>query len=82
MKMMRKLIKINPILCRVLISIQIFALPDCILENSGSQKRLGVEIEGKLNFNEHVTNLSNKVSRKIQVFAYFFHIYLKHKNDF
>ena len=48
---------------------QIFALPDCILENSGSQKRLGVEIEGKLNFNKHVTNLSNKVSRKIQVFA-------------
>ena len=43
-----------------------FSLPHCVLENSNSQKRLGVTIDRKLNFNEHVTNLCDKASRKIQ----------------
>ena len=33
-----------------------FSLHNCTLENSGSQKLLGVTINRKLNFNEHVTN--------------------------
>ena len=46
-----------------------FSLPTCILENSGSQKLLGVAIDRKLNFNEHVTYLCDKASRKIQALA-------------
>ena len=42
-----------------------FLLPACILENSDSQKRLDVTIDRKLDFNEHVTNLCYKASRKI-----------------
>ena len=38
----------------------------CILESSGSQKLLGVEIAQKLNFNEHVTNLCDKTRKRIQ----------------
>ena len=33
-----------------------FSLHNCTLENSSSQKLLGVTINRKLNFNEHVTN--------------------------
>ena len=43
-----------------------FLLPACILENSNPQKLLGVTIDRKLNFNEHVTNLCDKASKKIQ----------------
>ena len=43
-----------------------------ILENSSSQKRLGVTIDRKLNFNEHVTNLCDKASKKIQALARIF----------
>ena len=49
-----------------------FSLPACILENSSSQKRLGVTIDRKLNFNEHVTNLCDKASKKIQALARIF----------
>ena len=49
-----------------------FSLPHCVLENSNSQKRLGVTIDRKLNFNEHVTNLCDKASKKIQAFARIF----------
>ena len=49
-----------------------FLLPACILEHSGSQKILGVTIDRKLNFNDHVTNLCDKTSRKIQTFAKIF----------
>ena len=49
-----------------------FPLPACILKNSNSQKRLGVTIDRKLNFNEHVTNLCDKASKKIQALARIF----------
>ena len=39
-----------------------FLLPACILENSDSQKLLGVTKDRKLNFNEHVNNLCDEVS--------------------
>ena len=41
-----------------------FLLPACILGNSDSQKLLGVTIDRKLNFNEHVTNLCGNASKK------------------
>ena len=41
-----------------------FSLPACILENSNSQNILGVTIDRKLNFNEDVTNLCDKASKK------------------
>ena len=40
------------------------SLPACILENSDSQKLLGVTIDKKLNFDEHVTNLCDKAGKK------------------
>ena len=49
-----------------------FSLPACILENSNSQKPLGVTFDRKLNFNEHVTNLCDKTSKKIQALARIF----------
>ena len=49
-----------------------FSLPAFILENSNSQKLLGVTIDRKLNFNEHVTNLCDKASKKIQALARIF----------
>ena len=45
-----------------------FLLLGSILENSNSQK-LGVTIDRKLNFNEHVTKLCDKASKKIQALA-------------
>ena len=41
------------------------SLPACILENSDPHKLRGVTIDRKFNFNEHVTNLRDKASRKI-----------------
>ena len=49
-----------------------FSLPACILENSNSQKLLGVAIDRKLDFNEHVTILCDKASKKIQALARIF----------
>ena len=49
-----------------------FSLPVCILEKTNSQKLLGVTIDRKLNFKEHVTNLSDKASKKIQALARIF----------
>ena len=49
-----------------------FSLPACILENSNSQKLLGVIIDRKLNFNEHVTNLCDNASKKIQALVRIF----------
>ena len=49
-----------------------FSLPACILENADSQKLLGVTIDRKLNFNEHVTNLCDNASRTIQGLARIF----------
>ena len=56
-------LKANQDKCHFLSSLDIntkFLLPACILENSNSQKLLGVTIDRKLNFNEHVTNLCDK----------------------
>ena len=64
--------KANQDKCHFLSSLDIntmFLLPACILENSDSQKRLGVTVDRKLNFTEHVTNLCDKTSRKIQALA-------------
>ena len=47
-----------------------FLLPAYILENPSSQK-LGVTLDKKLTFNEHVTNLCDKASRKIQALGRF-----------
>ena len=41
-----------------------FLPPACILEHSHSQIRLGVTMDRKLNFKEHVSNLCDKVSKK------------------
>ena len=49
-----------------------FSLPVCILEKSNSQKLLGVTIDWQLNFNENITNLCDKASKKIQAFARIF----------
>ena len=49
-----------------------FSLPASILENSNVQKFLGVTIDRKLNFNEHVTNLCDKTSKEIQAFERIF----------
>ena len=49
-----------------------FSLPACILENADSQRLLGVTIDRKLNFNEHVTNLCDNASRKVQGLARIF----------
>ena len=49
-----------------------FSLPASILENSDFQKVLGVTIDRKLNFNEHVTNLCDKASKKSQALARIF----------
>ena len=46
-----------------------FLIRAWIVENSISQKFLVVTIERKLNFLEHVTNLCDKISRKIQALA-------------
>ena len=60
-------LKANQGKCHFLSSLDIntkFSLPACILENSNSQKLLGVTVGRKLNFNEHVTNLCGKASKK------------------
>ena len=49
-----------------------FSLLASMLENSDSQKLLDETIDRKLNFNEHVTYLCDKVSRKIQAIARIF----------
>ena len=59
-----------------------FLLPACILENSDSQKLLGVTIDRKLNFNEHVTSLSDKTSKKFKHSQEFSHISPRHKSNF
>ena len=46
--------------------ITILSLTDCSVENSSSEILVGLLIDWKLNFNEHVTNLCNKASKKIQ----------------
>ena len=42
-----------------------FSLPACMLENSDSQKRLGVTIDRKSNFNEHDTNLCVRQAKNL-----------------
>ena len=54
--------------CNILSSLDIsikFLLPTCIPEISYSRNLLGVTIDRKLNVKEHVTNLRDKVSKKI-----------------
>ena len=65
-------LKANQNKCDFLSSLDInakFSLRACILENSDSPKLLGVTIDRKLNFNEHVTNLCDKASKKIRTLA-------------
>ena len=66
--------------CHFLSSLDIntkFSLPACMLENSISQKLLGVTIYRKLSFNEYGTNLCNKASKKIQALARIFQYILQ-----
>ena len=68
-------LKANQEKCHFLSSLDIntkFSLSSCILENSNSQKLLGVTVDRKLNFNEYVTNLCDKASKKIQALARIF----------
>ena len=68
-------LKANQVKCHFLSSLDIntkFSLPACILENSNSQKPLGVATDRKLNFNKHVINLCDKASKKIQALARIF----------
>ena len=68
-------LKANQDKCHFLSSLDIstkFSLPACILENSDSQKLLGVTIDRKLNLNEYDTNLCDKASKKIQALARIF----------
>ena len=61
-------LKANQQKCHFLPSLDInskFLLPACVVQNSNSQKLLGVTIDRKLNFNEHVTNPCDKASKKI-----------------
>ena len=46
-----------------------FSLTNCSIDNSNSQKLLGVTIDRKLNFQEHVSNLCKKASTKINALA-------------
>ena len=65
----------NQDICHFLSSLDIntkFSLHACILENSNSQNLLGATIDRKLNFNEHVTNLCDKASKKIQALTRIF----------
>ena len=62
-------LKTNQDKCHFISSLDInakFSLPACILENSDSEKLFGVTVNRKLNFKEHVTNLWDKASKKIQ----------------
>ena len=66
-------LKANQDKCHFLSSLDIgikFSLPACILENSNYQKLLGVIIDRKLNFNEHVTNPSKKIQALARIFPY------------
>ena len=67
--------KANQDKCHFLSSLDMntnFSLPACIVEKSDSQKRLGVTIDRKLNFNELNTNLCDKASKKVQALARIF----------
>ena len=79
-------LKTNQEKCHFLSSLDVntkFSLPACILENSISQKLLGVTIDRKLSFNEHVSNLCDKASKKNSSTRKNFPIYTpKQKNDF
>ena len=60
-------LKANQEKCHFLLSLDIntkFSLPAYILENSISQKLPGVTIDRKLSFNEHITKLCDKASKK------------------
>ena len=62
--------KANQDKCHFLSSLDIntkFLPPVCILENSDSQKI--ATIDRKFNLSEHVTNLCDKASKKIQALA-------------
>ena len=67
--------KANPKKCNFLSSLeantQIF-LDECNIKTSVSQKVLGVTIDKKLSFNEHVSNLCDKVSKKINALVRIF----------
>ena len=59
-----------------------FWLPAYMLENSVSQKLLGVTTGRKFNFNDYVTNLCDNASKKIKYTQELFTHVPKYKNDF
>ena len=46
-----------------------FQLGDSLIERSDCEKMLGVKIDYKLNFDEHVKTLCNKVNNKLRALA-------------
>ena len=66
-------LKLNPEKCKLLISNCkediCLILDNEVIECSESVKLLGVSIDNRLNFNEHVSNLCNKVSIKLHALA-------------
>ena len=78
-------LKPNQDKCHFLSSLDIntkFSPPACILENSDSQTPLGVTIDRKLNFNDNVTNLCVKASKKFQAIARIFPYIPQTQTDF
>ena len=64
--------KANQDKCHFLSSLDInskISLDKCVAKNTESQKLLGVTFDRKLHFNEHVSNLCDKASKKIQALA-------------
>lgn len=59
-----------------------FWLPAYMLENSVSQKLLGVTTGRKFNFNDYVTNLCDNASKKIKYTQDFPHMYPNTKTTF
>ena len=48
-----------------------FEVGECAIHPSDSVKLLGVDIDNKLNFNEHISNLCNKAARQLHAFKRF-----------
>ena len=68
----KNLLKNNVDKCRVLVSTNKavgIKIGDSKIENSEWEKLLGVKLDVNLNFNDHISNLCKKASRKISALA-------------
>ena len=67
--------KANQDKCHLLSSLDMntnISLDKCTLQNTKSQKLLGIRIDNKLTFNEHISKLCDKASNKINALARIF----------